>query len=324
MLRSAALLQAASHIDATLDLDFTSALPAEVTFARSSAGWYFDAAGALQSASSNTGRFDHDPGTLAGKYMLVEPAATNIFLNSAVGATQAITVSAVAYTLSFYGTGTLTLTGVSTAGPLVGTGATDRVTLTFTPTAGSLTLTVSGSCTNVQLETGSFASSPIVTVGASVTRAAETATVSSLGAWFSATAGTMVAEYSLLGVKATGVQVGALIDDNTNGNRFAIFAVNTAALTAYNVDASSASQAGGTLGSNAAATVYRVGLAWAANNIIAARNGTLGTLDTASTLPTVTQMRLGHRSADQLCGYLRRVRVWSARVPSATLEILTT
>lgn len=70
-------------------------------------------------------------------------------------ATQSVTVTAAAHTLAFTGTGTVTLSGTSTAGPLVGTGASNRVTLTFTPTAGSLTLTVTGSVTLAQLELGS-------------------------------------------------------------------------------------------------------------------------------------------------------------------------
>jgi len=70
-------------------------------------------------------------------------------------ATQSVTVTAAAHTLAFTGTGTVTLSGTSTAGPLVGTGADNRVTLTFTPTAGSLTLTVTGSVTLAQLQLGS-------------------------------------------------------------------------------------------------------------------------------------------------------------------------
>jgi hypothetical protein len=69
-------------------------------------------------------------------------------------ATQSLTVLAVQHTLSFQGTGTVTLSGVSTSGPLVGTGAADIVSLTFTPTAGSLTLTVTGTVQLAQLETG--------------------------------------------------------------------------------------------------------------------------------------------------------------------------
>lgn len=72
-------------------------------------------------------------------------------------ATQSVTVTAVAHTLTFYGTGTVTLSGASSAGPLVGTGVDDRVSLTFMPTAGALTLTVSGTITSPQLEIGSSA-----------------------------------------------------------------------------------------------------------------------------------------------------------------------
>ena len=69
-------------------------------------------------------------------------------------ATQTVTVTAQERTLSFRGTGTVTLSGASTAGPLVGTGADDIVSLTFTPTAGSLTLTVSGAVNDAMLELG--------------------------------------------------------------------------------------------------------------------------------------------------------------------------
>ena len=81
----------------------------------------------------------------------------NLLLSTATMSTQSATVTAVAHTLSFKGTGTVTLSGASTAGPLVGTGASNRVSLTFTPTAGTLTLTVSGSVTEAQLEVGSTA-----------------------------------------------------------------------------------------------------------------------------------------------------------------------
>ena len=78
----------------------------------------------------------------------------NQLLNTETLATQSRAVTAVGHTLSFTGTGSITLSGASTAGPLVGTGANDRVSLTFTPTAGSLTLTVSGSVTKGQLNLG--------------------------------------------------------------------------------------------------------------------------------------------------------------------------
>jgi hypothetical protein len=79
-------------------------------------------------------------------------AKVNLLTGSAALATQSVATAAIPYTLKQTGTGTITLSGTSTAGPLVGPG-----TLTFTPTAGTLTLTVTGSVTEAQLEAGSVA-----------------------------------------------------------------------------------------------------------------------------------------------------------------------
>jgi hypothetical protein len=102
-----------------------------------------------------------------GRDLTILPA--NLLVNTATLSTQSVTVTADAHTLSFYGTGTVTLSGVSTAGPLVGTGAGDRVTLTFTPTGGSLTLTVSGTVSTAQLVLGS---APLGYIAVGATRAA--------------------------------------------------------------------------------------------------------------------------------------------------------
>lgn len=130
--------------------------------------WLLNSSGILTSGSNLRCQYSA-AGVPLG--FLPEPQRTNLLLNSAVLATQSVTVSATAYTLSFEGTGTVTLSGASTAGPLVGTGATDRVPLTFTPSAGSLTLTVSGTVNYANLEAGLFPTSPIVTAGSQVTRA---------------------------------------------------------------------------------------------------------------------------------------------------------
>ena len=92
----------------------------------------------------------------------------NLVLNSATLVTQNITVTANTYTLSMTGTGTITLSGTS-SGTLVGTGASQVVSKTFTPTAGTLTLTPTGSCTTVQLELGSVFSGYTATTGTAIT-----------------------------------------------------------------------------------------------------------------------------------------------------------
>jgi len=99
---------------------------------------------------------------------LIEECRTNLVLNSATLVTQNVTVVAAPYTLSIFGTGSVVLTGTG-SGTLTGTGAANRVSLTFTPTAGTLILTVAGSVTSAQLEIGDIATAYIPTTAAAVT-----------------------------------------------------------------------------------------------------------------------------------------------------------
>jgi hypothetical protein len=120
----------------------------------------------------NVPSIDYQYSTTSGS-LLLEPSRTNLLLNSETLSTQSVAVTNVAHTLSFYGTGTIVLSDAHTA-TLVGTGSTSRVMLTFTPTAGSLTLTVSGDVKNAQLEVGAYETSYIGTTSTSVTRNADT------------------------------------------------------------------------------------------------------------------------------------------------------
>lgn len=122
--------------------------------------------GVREVVPANRVRIDYSNGKPC---FLIEPQRTNLVYPSATATTQVRTVTAVLHTLSFYGTGSVTLSGTF-SGSLVGTGANNRVSLTFTPTAGDLTLTVSGTVTDWQLEAGSNATSYIPTVTGSVTR----------------------------------------------------------------------------------------------------------------------------------------------------------
>jgi len=100
-------------------------------------------------------------GTLYDSSGYITYRPNNLLLNSATLSTQNVTTTAASpYILSFKGTGTVTLSGTSTAGPLIGTGGSDRVFLKFSPTAGTLTLTVSGTVTEAQLEAVTYETEP--------------------------------------------------------------------------------------------------------------------------------------------------------------------
>jgi hypothetical protein len=95
----------------------------------------------------------------AGFKPILRGKVKNWLVNTATLSTQSVAVatSGVTWTLSFAGTGTVNLLG-GYAGSLVGTGASNRVSLTFTTTvATNVTYLVSGSVTEAQVELGSIA-----------------------------------------------------------------------------------------------------------------------------------------------------------------------
>jgi hypothetical protein len=296
-----------------------------VTFTRASSGTFVDSAGVSQTATNDVPRFDHNPTTGESLGLLVEEQRTNLLLNSATLSTQSVTVTAVAHTLSFTGTGTITLTGVSTAGPLVGTGTgeANRVSLTFTPTAGSLTLTVSGTITNAQLEAGAFRTSYIATTGSAATRSADVASItgSAFSGFYQQDEGTMFVEYNRPASVAGLRSMAALSDGGfTNRTTFrtdsptllTVFALNGGVLqTSFSLAVASGAN-------NKAAAAYKL------NDCNAAANGLIGVNDTSATVPVVDRLSIGSvLNAEPSCSYIRRITFWPTRLPNSTLQSLT-
>jgi hypothetical protein len=193
--------------------------------------------------------------------------------------------------------------------------------LTLTLAPGAIDVTLRHSVP--QAELGAFATSPVLTTTVAVTRAADACTITTLTPWFSAAAGTLLVEVAVTGAKPAGNQIAAMLDDGTSSNRIGVFATNGAGLMAATVDVGGANQFASTNAAPVAGTVYKLAMAWTANDYRAARDGTLGTADVSGSIPTVTQMRIGHRSTDQLNGWVRRLRYYSSRLPNASLQVIT-
>ena len=210
MITSSYGLTATERILPRMALDFTTAsLDSRVTFTRTgNTATVINSSGVIAAINADLPRFDYDPTTLVCKGLLIEEARTNALLNSLIDgtdlATQLVTVTAAARTLSFYGTGTVVLSGAHSA-TVVGAGAyPTRTTLTFTPIAGVLTLTVTGTVQFAQLELGAFATSFIPTDGTTKTRNADVATMTgtNFSSWYNASAGTFVSSYSNVAVNS--------------------------------------------------------------------------------------------------------------------------
>lgn len=301
-----------------------------VTFTRASEATYFDAKGMLQTAGSNVPRLDFDPATGACKGLLIEEARTNVFLNSLLDgtnlSTQTVTVTAAPWTISFYGAGSITLSGAHSA-TITGTSDTTRTTLTFTPTAGSLTCTVSGTVKWANCELGAFATSFIPTAGATATRAADVAVIS--GTPFSdlyrASAMSALIRASRIGM--TTEQARALsLSDGTTSNAIEIAVTGMIKPIGY-VTTGGVSQAAlvGLIDGSLNA-VRTFGFGATANDVVLVSDGAVDAVDSSSSHPTtITQVNLGNTAASKrtLCGHLRRVALWPSRLPNATLQQLT-
>ena len=300
-----------------LDLDFMQpgTLPAGMTFTRASVATYFDSAGVMQTAATGVARWEYDPVTHVLRGLLIEEQRINILLNAATLVTQSVTVTATAYTLSFYGTGTVTLSGVAT-GTLVGVGAMpNRVTMTFTPTAGLLTLTVTGSVVSAQLEAGAFATSYIPTTVAAVTRIKELLTMPA-GSFGSMFTGTMFVE---------GMQMGLWSKPAT------YFAISTVGKLGFIVQAANQLAYFENLGLNQQMGEVPTGRPFKAafSFTPTAQSGALdGVLSLANSyaLPATTRSTIvvgTDTNVQQPNGYIRRAKIWTRTMPDEELIALT-
>jgi hypothetical protein len=311
----------------SLDLNFLSGiLDPRITFTRGSAGTRINALGQIESVGDNLPRFDYDPVTLQPKGLLVEGQRTNLLVNALLNGTalntQSVTVTAQAYTLSFYGSGSITLSGAHSA-TVTGDGVyPSRKTLTFTPTAGTLTLTVSGTVQFAQLEAGAYATSFTPTAGSQATRTADTAIIDGerFSRWFNPLEGAFVVDFF-----SGGTSSAISAEDTTNNNFMRLGrSANSPRMRVYSggVEQVVFTPANPT-GLMAPA---KVSGAYKAGDFAVSCNG--GTVMTASSgvLPiSPSQLRIGTSGGgDPINNTIRRLRYWPRRLTNAQLQELTT
>ena len=319
-------LTATERVLPRLALDFTTAtLDSRITFTRSgNTATVTNSSGVIAAINANLPRFDYDPTTLKCKGLLIEEARTNLLLNSLIDGTnlttQTVATTAASTTLSFYGTGQIVLSGTSSA-TVVGLGVYPaRKTLTFTPTAGSLTLTVTGTVQYAQLEVGAFATSFIPTTATSVTRNSDVATMTgaNFSNWFNATEGTLKTTFTSSAVARLAVQMG----ENSNfNNRISLF---SSASNYVVSDAGGANQV--TLGTfTVSNTVFSTLMgSYKANNFSFCIDGSAVLTDTVGTVPAPSTLSIGFRNpgtpSQFLCGIIKSFYYYPIKLTDAEMQ----
>jgi hypothetical protein len=224
LLLSASLLLVPSGYKATkLYSEIPTSGAGDSTWTRASNGTRTNSSGTIETMANNVPRLDYSFGSCPGVW--VEGQRTNLVFPSDTATTQTRAVTSTAHTLSFYGTGSVVLSGVAIA-TLSGTGANNRVTLTFTPTSGNLILTVTGTVTNWQLEAGAYASTLIPTTTASATRLQDTNVISGISSLIGQTQGVVFFDIYYNLVTNGGFRVFACLE-GTVANVFSGFTINS-------------------------------------------------------------------------------------------------
>lgn len=174
-----------------------------------------------------------------------------------------------------------------------------------------------------QLEAGAFATSYIPTTSATVTRAADVATMTgtNFSSWYRQDEGTIVISYQLLA--ASGTQPIAEFNNGTTSNYITTLGVFSGSST-FAVALSGVTQASLTP-SVATTSPSMLAASWASNSFSAAVNGGVPQIDTAGSVPSVNQFLIGRNAfTSTACATISRIRYYRRRLPNANLQTLTT
>ena len=207
-------------------------------------------------------------------------------------------------------------TGVSTSRQRIYTTNANNVFATGDGTSGILLW-------GAQLEAGAFPTSYIPTTTATVTRAADVASItgSNFSSWYNQTEGTVFANYAERAFSATH-QVASI--SNGTANERISFAINSSNVLDVGVISGSVDTFGGNT-PTLTTQEYKIGFGYKSDNSGVSANGSAITVDSAVTLPTVSQLDVGARAGTSqlLNSTIKRLTFWPIRLGSEILQRIT-
>ena len=206
-----------------------------------------------------------------------------------------------------------------------------RLILTTTTSTGTSVrlrpfFSFTGATVNVwggQIEEGSFATSYIPTTTATVTRAADVASITgtAFNSFYNQTEGTIYASYA---ERAFSVTHQVVTFSNGTANERISLAVNTSNILDVGVISGGTDTFAGNT-PTLTAQEYQIGFGYKADNSGVSANGSAITVDSAVTLPTVSQLDVGARagSSQILNSTIKRITYWPVRLANPTLQAIT-
>lgn len=312
-----------------LALDFTTAM-ADNRVATARAGntaTRINASGVIEIVNANLPRFNYNASTLACRGQLIEETRTNLLLNSLINgtslSTQSVTLTAVAHTLSFYGTGSIVISGGHAATVNGSAAYPARTSYTFTPTAGLSTFTVTGTVQYAQIEIGIVATSFIPTAGGVVTRNADQVSVTgtNFSSWYNASEGTFLAVADASNANSANTTVYE-VNDGANNIIYGV-AGTVRSLRVLTAGSTVAELNAGAFVNNVPSTV--VG-AYKVNDYLCAKDGGTVLADTLGAVPTgVNQLAFGSnppqlQTVRFLNGHVAKFYYYPQRLTSAEVR----
>ena len=265
----------------------------------------------------------------------LEPERKFLFLNSATGVTQNITVvSGRDYAVSFSGTGSITFS-VGATGTLTGSGATalDRVSSIVTTTGTSVTCTVSGTVQYVNIEINTndssvtYPTSWMKTLGSIVTRNADVPSLTGAGALLGNSEGGLFIEALAFAFDGA-FSLGEATLTSTNrlafrwtaaGNRASLF-INVGGVGQVGIDTP--------VSSVFPNIFYKIALGYATNDVKIYINGVDSGSDTSATMfadDTLTDIRFTTETgALPFYGRIRQFIVFNQRPTDTQLDLVST
>jgi hypothetical protein len=172
-----------------------------------------------------------------------------------------------------------------------------------------------------QLEAGAFPTSYIPTTTATVTRAADVASITgtAFSSWYNQSAGTLVGEYR---TPASGTRGVADFNDNTANERIGMLTNSTdPKMLAVDGGTTQVDLDGGTIVAN---TLAKTAIAYATNDFSIVNAGGAAVTDTSGTLPTVDRLMIGtDQTGNYQNGQIKRLTFWPVRLPNPTLQAIT-